>query len=378
MRIALDLSCAMERQPTGIGYAAAYQVRSLVALAPELDLRFVATRPMGGHDHLADIAGAFTRRSILPHGGLLRHLLWSHLDWPPIEWFSGPVDIAHNFSHQAPVTRKARSLVTVHDLSFLRVPETHSKRNRALQMALLAQSVKRASAFVTVSQIGKCELVELAGVDPERIYCVPNGICPAEYEERVPKSDFGQLKLRMGLRRDYFIHLGTVEPRKNIPRLLQAHERLCHEHSDAPSLVLAGKAGWLSEPICAEIRRHEAAGRVIYAGYVERTEALALLRNAVACVYPSLYEGFGLPVLEAMASGTVVITSNRSSLPEVVGETGYLVNPESVDEIHAAMAAVLDRPAKANELAVRAWERAKEFTWENSARRLLEVYRNLV
>lgn len=368
----------MERQLTGIGYAAAYQVRALASLAPELDLRFVATRPTGGRDHLAGIASAFTRRSILPHAGLVRYLLWSRFDWPPIEWFSGPVDIAHNFSHQAPATREAKRLVTVHDLSFLRMPETHSRRNRVLQKALLEQSVRKADAFVAVSESAKHDLSGMMGVEPARIHCVPNGIHPAEYEERMPKDDFERLKDRLGLCKPYFIHLGTVEPRKNIPRLLEAHERLCQNRTDAPSLVLVGKPGWLSEPIYAEVRRHVSAGRVLDAGYRERTEALALLRNAVACVYPSLYEGFGLPVLEAMASGTPVITSNRSSLPEVVGDTGCLVNPESTDELHNAMARVLDRPAQTGELAARALERARKFTWENSARRLLRVYEGLV
>ncbi|MBN2310536.1 MAG: glycosyltransferase family 4 protein [Candidatus Hydrogenedentes bacterium] len=383
LRIALDLSCVMEAQLTGVGYAAAYQVRALLARGDEFDFRFVATRPRGGEDALHDVADAFTRRVVLPHAGLIRYFLWSWLDWPPIEWFSGEVDIAHNLSHQVPATRRARRLVTVHDLSVLRVPDTHSARNVRLQTALLRQCARRGDAFIAVSESCRRDLIELLDVAPERIHHVPNGICLDEFDGPLDNEALAALKNRLGVNRDYLIHLGTIEPRKNIPALLDAYSRIRRRRTDYPQLLLVGKPGWLSGPIYEAIEAacvrdaRSPAGDVVTAGYLSRRDALTLLRGAVACAYPSRYEGFGLPVLEAMASRVPVITSNVSALPEVVGDTGLLVDPNDVESIEAALAEVLDHPEQARARLDAAERRARTFTWAQSAERLAGVYRRL-
>jgi len=367
----------MEAQLTGVGYVAFYQVHSLLRAAPGFDLRFFATRPCGGRDHFAGCRGAFSRRCILPCAGLARYHLWRRFDWPPIEWFCGGVDIAHNFSHQVPATRHAKRMVTVHDLSFLRMPEAHTPRNVRIQRELVRLCVARADALVAVSMNCKRELTELLGIPEEKIYYVPNGVCLEEFETQTDPNAVTALKRRLNIRRDYFIHLGTIEPRKNIPRLLEAHARLRERQPDCPQLVLVGKRGWRCGPICDQIDSHVSSGRVVYVGYVNRADALLLLRNATACIYPSLYEGFGLPVLEAMAAGTPVITSNVSSLPEVVGDTGLLVDPESAESIAVAMQDVLEDPAATAARREAARKRAATFTWEQSAALLAEVYRQV-
>lgn len=378
IRIALDLSCVMEARPTGVGYAAAYQMRALFAQARDFDFRLVATRPRGGSDALADCRDVFTRRTVLPWAGLARYYLWSWFDWPPIEWFSGEVDLAHNPSHQVPSTRNALRIVTVHDLSFIRVPETHTPRNIRIQTALIEQCVRRADAFVAVSESCKHELMDVFDVPADKIHHVPNGVCLDEFPVDHDAEALAALETRLGLTPPYFIHLGTVEPRKNIPRLLEAHARLRDRFSgDCPQLVFVGRPGWLCEPIYEAIRTHAATGRVVDAGYLDRAEALLLLRGAAACVYPSLYEGFGLPVLEAMASRTPVITSNTSSLPEVVGDTGVLVDPMDVDALEAAMADMVEKPEKARSRLDAACDRAHTFTWDRSASMLAELYRRL-
>ena len=378
IRIALDLSCATEARRTGVGYAAIYQVQALLRRTQGLDLRLVATRPRGGANPFHGQRTVFSRSVVVPRAGRLKYLLWSRFDWPPIEWFSGPVDLAHNFSHQVPATKKAVRLVTIHDLSFICLPETHTTRTVRLQTALIRQCVRRADAFVAVSESTKRDLVERMGVEPGKVHTVPNGVCLDELEEEFDEEAAAGLRKHLGITRPYFIHLGTLEPRKNLPRLLAAYARLRERMADAPQLLLVGKPGWLHEPIFEAMAPLRETGDVVYAGYLERRDALVLLRGAVACVYPSLYEGFGLPVLEAMACGTPVVSSTGGALPEVVGDTGILVEPEDSDAIEAGLVEVLENPAAARARAEAARRRAELFTWERSAECLAGVYRRLV
>ena len=372
--IALDLSCVTDAQLTGIGYAALYQLRALFARNEPFEYRAVATCPRGGRRDLGDLEQHLAGKTILPHAGLIRYYLWGWLDWPPIEYFCGSAAIAHNFSHQVPATRHATRLVTVHDLSFLRVPETHTRRAIAIQSALMRQTVDRADVLVAVSQSCKDELIDLYGVAADRVVLVPNGVELSEFHATPEPEALDTLKKREGVTRDYFIHLGTLEPRKNIPRLVQAYDRVRQRYADCPQLVLVGKHGWKSEPSLEAMRPLMESGDIVHPGYLSRDEALLLLGGATACVYPSLYEGFGLPVLEAMASRTPVLTSSVTSLPEVVGDTGLLVDPCDVDAIEAGLAAFLDDPAAAARRAEAAYERAETFTWDRSAETLARLY----
>jgi len=220
----------MEARPTGVAYAAAYQMRALVQQARDLDLRLVATRPRGGSDLLADCRDAFTRRTVLPLAGLARYYLWSWLDWPPIEWFSGEVDLAHNPSHQVPSTRNALRVVTIHDLSFIRVPETHTPRNVRIQTALIEQCVRRADAFVAVSESCKHELMDVFNIPTEKIYHVPNGVCLDEFPPNHDPEALAALESRLGLAPPYFIHLGTVDDH----RTRALGQPGGHEHEEIP------------------------------------------------------------------------------------------------------------------------------------------------
>jgi glycosyltransferase involved in cell wall biosynthesis len=371
---------------TGVGYAALYQFSALVEhlnktnQRARFDFRLVAARPRKAYRSLGPLNEAFSRRAVVPYARRLKYYLWSYLEWPPVEWFSGPVDIAHNFFHQLPAARTAMRLVTIHDLSFFRVPETHTRKTVQLQRLLIAQCARRADLCIAVSHSCRNDLIELLGMDEDRIRVVHGGVNLAEAETQMDPSALEQLKKRQGITRPYFIHLGTIEPRKNLPRLLRAYKRLRDRKSDFPQLVLVGKPGWLCEPTFRTLEDLNLKGDVVCCGYLPREEAFALLRDALACVYPSLYEGFGLPVLEAMAARTPVIASNMASLPEVVGDTGVLVDPTSIDEIEAALeSAQRQQGSEATQTRVRAaFERAHRFSWERSAQALADVYRSVV
>jgi len=303
--------------------------------------------------------------------------IWTRLEWPPIEWFVGRVDVAHGAFHLLPASRRARRVVTVFDLTNLRYPEAHVAGETRAHVRMLEHAGRRADALIAISQSSAADLVELLGVARELVHVVPGGVRLEEFSGPWDGEAFEDLTGRLGVVGPYFVHLGTLEPRKNLPRLLEAYARLRERLPDCPQLVLAGKKGWKYEPVFEAIAALGLAKHVVHTGYVAREDAVRLLRGAYACVYPSLYEGFGLPVLEAMAARTPVLTSNVSSLPEVVGDTGLQVDPENVEAIEAGMAWLLEHEAEARERAEAAYRRAQCFTWERSAEKLVGVYREV-
>jgi len=375
--IALDLSCAAEYPVTGVGYAAIFQIQALLRRGADINYRAFATGDRQGKAVLRSELPEIEHQFVLTHARLLKYALWTRLGWPPVEWITGDVAIAHNLCHQMPATRRALRLVTIHDLSFLRVPETHTKRTVEVQTRLLRQCARDADALIAVSEHCKRELVEVMGVNPEQIYVVPNGVRLEEFETPFDVAAHSALKARLGLTRDYFIQLGTLEPRKNVERLVEAYQRVRQQRSEMPQLVFVGKLGWKSDAIVESIRAAQGDGGVIHAGYLRRDEAVLLLRGARACLYPSLYEGFGLPVLEAMAAGTPVLTSTVSALPEVVGETGLLVDPCNTESIASAICLLLDEEPAVRARANAARLRARGMTWDESAAQLERVYRDL-
>lgn len=377
IRIALDLSCAAEYPVTGVGYAAIYQIQALLRRNTDFEYRVVATGDGRGKALLRKELPEIERQFVLPYARLLKYGLWTRFAWPPVEWITGNVAIAHNLCHQTPATRHALRLVTIHDLSFLRVPETHTERTVEVQTRLLNQCVREADALIAVSDHCKRELVELMDVSPDRIHVVRNGVHLEEFESHFDETAHAALKSRIGLTRDYFIQLGTLEPRKNIERLIQAYDRVRDERGRIPQLLLVGKLGWKSDRIVDAIRSSQGDGDIVHAGYLKREEAVLLLRGARACLYPSLYEGFGLPVLEAMAAGTPVVTSNVSALPEVIGDAGLLVDPDDTESIESAICSLLDDEPSARQRAEVALVRARSMTWEDSAAQLERVYRQL-
>ena len=377
VRVAMDLSCALDYPLTGVGYRALYITQALQAQNPELDLRMFATRARGVNQIPEFFQNGFNRRFVVPYARKLKHHLWRHFDWPPIEWFCGEVDVAHGLFHELPAARKAVRLVTIHDLSFFKFPETHTAATIRIHSAMLHHSTRSADACIAVSQSCKRDLMEVLKFPEDRIFVVPGGVNIEEFTVSPSDEDVTRLKAKLGLNRPYFIHLGTIEPRKNIPRLLEAYDRLRSRRPDCPQLLLVGAKGWLYEPIFEKLESYAFGKDVVYAGYLTRQEVVLALKSALASVYPSMYEGFGLPVLESMAAGTSVICSNAASLPEVIGNCGLLVAPSDVEALEAAMDNVLEHPDAASRRAEAALERAGAMTWSESARALAAVYKIL-
>jgi glycosyltransferase involved in cell wall biosynthesis len=270
--------------------------------------------------------------------------------------------------HFAAFSRGLPLVLTVHDLSFERYPEFFSLKRRAWHRAIgLRALCRRADAVLAVSEHTKRDLVELYGLPPERVHVTYEGCGGREGEDggAVP----GPLPER------FILHIGSLEPRKNHLALIRAFERLKSggRFSDL-GLVLAGPPGWKNGEIVRAIELSRYREAIVRLGFVGDPEKRALYRNASVFAFPSFYEGFGLPPLEAMAAGTPVVASFAASLGEVVGEAGLLVDPYRPSELADALKAVLDSPALASELSRRGIERSGRFTWEVCAHKTAEAF----
>lgn len=269
------------------------------------------------------------------------------------------------------------TVITIHDLSPLRHPETHpADRVRNIER-YLPRVVGRAAKIIVDSEFVKREVVELLGVQPTRIRAILLGVSD-EYRPRTAQQ-VGRCLNRYGLRHGgYILAVGTLEPRKNLLQGIEAHARLPLNVRRRYPMVIAGAKGWLSEALERRIRAAEQAGEVRWLGYVPADDLPQLYAGARLLIYPSLYEGFGLPVLEAMASGIPVVTSNRASLPEVAGDAAIMIDPADPDAMRDALLRVAEDENEARRRGELGKAQARRFSWQACARQTLEVYREVV
>lgn len=282
------------------------------------------------------------------------------------------LSLLHSLDHVAPAWGPWRSVVTLHDLAFLVHPETHTPQSRAYYAAA-GESARKAQRVIAVSQRTASDAVRLLGVDPVRVRVVHEAAGPAfEPQER---SKLHELALRLGFPTDkpYVLFVGTLEPRKNVPLLLEAFAQL-RQHVDA-QLVVVGARGWLDDPIFTTHAQLGLEGSTHFVGWLDEHDLAVLYSHAGVLVLPSLYEGFGLPVLEAMACGAPVVCSNAGPLPEVAGDAAILLAPSDPAAWANALTRVLTNEATAHELRQRGLRRAGEFSWHKTAEQTRDVYR---
>ena len=286
-----------------------------------------------------------------------------------------PVDVLH-VQYTAPPFCNAPVVATIHDLAFEHLPETFTRRG-SLQLKLtVRRTARRAARIATVSEYSRQDLLRTYRLAPEKVVTTYNGIEPHFTAQPRAADEAAQVRQRFGIARGFLLAVGSLQPRKNLERLIRTYARLRREQPGfAPQLVIVGRKLWLAESIFAEVSRQPWASDVILTGYVSDDDLPALYRTASAFVYPSLFEGFGLPPLEAMACGTPVITSNISSLPEVAGSAALLVDPLNEQELAAALQRILnDQPLRAR-LRAEGVRQAAKFTWRDAAEKTLQLYR---
>lgn len=269
------------------------------------------------------------------------------------------------------------SVATIHDLSHIRYPQYHPRERVAFLQRNLPKTIARADRIITVSQFVRQELVELMGVEPGRVVAIPLAAGP-EFRPRTADETVAVLA-RLGLSRGrYLLSVATFEPRKNLAGLLRAYRMLDEKLRRAFPLVLAGAPGWRSGELTGEIDRAVSTGDVRLLGYLPAEELVQVYAGAAGFAYVSHYEGFGLPLLEAMASAVPVLTSNRASMPEVAADAALYADPDSIEQIRDGLRELLHSPGSSAMLGVKGVTRAASFSWERCADRTVDVYRQAI
>jgi glycosyltransferase involved in cell wall biosynthesis len=290
------------------------------------------------------------------------------------ELFRRPVDVLH-VQYTAPPFCPVPVVATIHDLAFERMPETFTRRG-SFQLKLTVRSTaKKAARVATVSEYSRKDLLNIYKLPPEKVVVTYNGIEPHFTPHQTSPGEAEAVRSRYGISREYFLAVGSLQPRKNLVRLIKAYARLREENEDfRRQLVIVGRKLWLAHEIFDEVKKQRWAEDVILTGYVSDEDLPALYRAARAFVYPSLFEGFGLPPLEAMACGTPVITSDTSSLPEVTEDAALLIDPNDESALARALIEIDRNESLRATLQEKGIAQAGKFTWRDAAEKTLRLY----
>jgi glycosyltransferase involved in cell wall biosynthesis len=285
--------------------------------------------------------------------------------------------VTHFLSYLIPPGVKGKKIVTIYDMTYKAYPETMTSFKLALDLNL-KNSCNRADKIITIASFSKEEIVKYLSINPEKIAVTPLGVDINRFHPIKDRSLLLNIKKKLNISEDYFLYLGTLEPRKNIKRMIEAYAILKRKYNDIPQLVLAGRLGWGYDSIFESIAKNKLENVIKYINYISDEDKILLLNGAFLFIYPSLYEGFGLPPLEAMACGIPVLTSNTSSLPEVVGNAALAVDPLDIDAILNGMECLINNHNLRKDLSERAMVQAKKFSWDSTASMTMDVYQDVL
>lgn len=375
IRIGFDATSAV-RQGAGIGRITREMLGALAAVDADNQYRLIYASPPRAPAQPLPPLGPNFHVHALPFDDRWFARLWHRARLPlPVDWLTGPIDLFHAPDFTLPPTLpRTRTLLTVHDLSFVRDPESAVPVLRAYLNKVVPRSVERADHVLADSAATRDDLVAIYGTAPQKITVLYSGVNPVFQPVRDPaRLAAARSRYRLGAA-PFVLAVGTLQPRKNYARLIQA---LARQPEQGLNLVIAGGKGWLYDAIFAEVERSRLQDRVMFPGFVADEDLPALYSAARVFAYPSTYEGFGLPLLEAYACGTPVVTSTASCLPEVAGDAALLAPPTDVDVLAAALHRAATDEALRARLVARGFERVKGFTWARSAQQLLAVYQAL-
>ncbi len=303
----------------------------------------------------------------------IRRILWEQLILPG-KVTARNLDIMYYPDHTTSFLRMSCPvIITVHDLAFLAFPKTFGTATRVYKSLAVSRSAARADLVIADSEATKRECMRLLDLPEEKLRVVHLGVSPLFGPVR-DEQKLEMVRTKYGLEGDVVLYLGTLEPRKNLVRLVQAFHRMKARGHGKVKLVIGGSKGWLFKEIFETVEKLGLSEQVVFTGYVPAEHLPALYAIARVFVYPSLYEGFGIPPLEAMASGCPVVTSNTSSLPEVCGDAAVFVDPYETDEIATAIDRLLDDPSACEQLRAKGFAQAARFGWERTAREHIRIF----
>jgi glycosyltransferase involved in cell wall biosynthesis len=374
VKIAVDFTAGV-RQYGGVGRYTRSLVHALAGALAEEDSNDLLTLLWAGPARVALPEGwpnTRTQRLPLPEQWMTR--LWQRLRVPlPADVLAGGSNVFYCPDFTLPPVARARCAVTVHDLSYLIHPETHYPPLRRYLESAVPRAIDRASLVLADSEQTKSDVIQFLGTPPDKIVTVLSAADPL-FQPASPKS-VAEVRSRYALAKPYLISVGTIQPRKNLTTIFEALRQLVSSGRDL-QLIHVGRPGWLYEPIFEALERSGLKDRVTIVGASD-DDLVALYTGAVAFVFPSLYEGFGIPCLEAMACGTPVIASNAGSLAEVVEDAGITIDPHDAAAIASAVVRLMDDRDFRADLIGRAHTQHAKFQWPASGRQLRDLLRGL-
>jgi len=381
MKIAFDALPLVSDKITGIGWCEAGQTSAMAELYPENEYVynfFSQKGDMQKTERIKQFLNTGIKTNTADFSGYLYRLISNFLPVPYYKFFGSDCDITHFFNYIVPPKVKGKTVVTVHDMVYKAFPETVRARTKYMLDTGLRKSMKRADLIVTDSKFSESEIIRYFPEYGDKIRVVPCGVDLNKFHPCNDTDKIEQVKKNMEISGEYFLYLGTIEPRKNLKNLIGAYAKFLKENNNSPRLVLAGAKGWLYDDIFNEVRNLKLENQVIFTKYVPSEDINALMCGAVAFVFPSIYEGFGMPPLEAMACGVPVLTSGEASLPEVTGDNAVIVDAYSMDSIAEGLDKIFHDKNLRKRLSREGLERAENFTWRKSAEILYKVYRELL
>lgn len=292
----------------------------------------------------------------------------------PVEVFTGLADVFHVPYSACPATWRAKRVVTIHDLVYFDHPEYFSQDTEKWKHGV-TRVARRATLILTVSEYVRGRIIGVLDIPPERVRAIYHGVSPVFLRE-IEDPPFEETRARFGVRRPYILCVGTVQPNKNIVRLLEAFDLLRRSELRGWQLVIAGQSGWMTEPIFAAVEALGLQKDVVFTGFVPDEVLVGLYRFSNLFILPSLSEGFGIPAIEAMACGTPVVASKTGALPEIVEDAGVLIDPYSPEDIARGIYQAATDQALRADLIARGRSRASLFRWERTARETVAAYRD--
>jgi glycosyltransferase involved in cell wall biosynthesis len=377
MRIGVDYTAAVQ-QGGGIGRYTRNLIRTLTELDRQNEYRLFVAGGWGEGDGLGAWSENVRIRS-LPVSDRWLNVLWQRLRLPvPVQVITGTLDLFHSPDFVLPPTGRIPTILTVHDLSFLRVPEFFVPGFREYLERAVTHAAVRAQHILADSKSTGRDLVELLGVEEQRVSVVYPGV-ETEFRPISNAEELKRVRDRYHLPPRFVLGLSTLQPRKNFEGLIKAFGHLMDSKGTQPEfrdlhLVIAGGKGWMYEELLALPEEMGLSERVHFPGFVEDDALPALYTQADVFAFPSWYEGFGIPVLEAMACQTPVVAADNSSLPEAVGDAGLMVDAADIDGLTQALGRAIEDVALRERLVAAGQEQVRRFSWKASAQRLLNIY----
>ena len=372
MRVGIEYTSAVT-QREGIGRSTREIVRAILKLPqrPDLHLFYAHRGPVQAADDLARHDGVTVCR--LPISPRVMLASWYKLRIPfPIELLLGRLHVVHGPDFVLPPRIAAAGIVTIHDLAFVTRPQDADPAQRRFLERAVPAAIAHARIVVAVSETTRRELMEQYGVPPHRIRVIPNAVSPI-FEIQDTPDNLAAARHRLRLPQEYLLSVGSIHPRKNLGGVARAAAQASQRLKRALPVVHVGREGWLCAQVFSEVTAAGSPG-IRFVGQASDEMLRALYRQAVALVYPSFQEGFGIPILEAFACGTPVVTSNSSGMREAAGDAAEFVDPHDADSIASGIMRVMEDPCRRDKLVRHGTDRLRHYSWAHSAERMLKVY----